>query len=382
MTRYRHQRYRLFWFRKLLILGCAAIIYWRVAISWSLLIQEEEENLSLAVAANNKEEQSHLPPAPVVSVMVVVVPQEPQDMAFQNSTTTVDKPQPQPQGKVQQSTTNIMEEDSDENDPPPLIETSRLESNSNSHGDETPKKSSKSTAQKSRASEHGMKEQETKNHRPLTFRNESTTTTTTTVATSIVKTPGKELGQEHDADEDSTMMANNNTISSDPSPMWWKQYVPALTRVWKPRKPMSWCIQETEYNPPCTWCDDSLHHTLPWKLGPKQEAVGMIYVKTYKTSSSTAEGISWNIAHHMGQRLYPTTTDIHTTENSSSSSTASNANAANTNFCTAHTRHEFADAKLHDRHATCPIRSFLKLLAKRRLTPTTIPPLSILSNKK
>jgi hypothetical protein len=24
------------------------------------------------------------------------------------------------------------------------------------------------------------------------------------------------------------MMANNNTISSDPSPKWWKQYVPAL----------------------------------------------------------------------------------------------------------------------------------------------------------
>jgi hypothetical protein len=345
-------RYRFFLFR-LLILVCAAIYGRSTISSWRLFNSQEEED-SLAA----KERKSHLPPLAKVEVLA---PKDVASFPLSETTTTIERrhatkksnhtiywnnkrrgttstpdenstvldKQQQQQGK-QSITTKVMTEDS-ENNPLPPIETSRLEAN-----EETPQKS---TAQKSRTSENGKKERESKNHRPLTFRNEESTvasiqtgkelatpnatlfqqanSTSANITKSQTKDarllPSPSASQNESAvlvgiqnatelDQELSAMAN----ISDPSSTWWKRYVPALTRIWKSRKPRSWCVRESNYNPPCTWCNGTLNHTLPWGLSDNQKAVGMIYVKTYKTSSSTAEGVSWNIAHHLGQRLYPT----------------------------------------------------------------------------
>lgn len=113
-----------------------------------------------------------------------------------------------------------------------------------------------------------------------------------------------------------------------PSPIWWERYVPKLARIWHSRSTESWC-SSLEPNPPT-----------PLLLGRDEVAEGMIYIKTYKASSSTCEGIAWSIAHHVGQRRHNDTT-----------------NTSVTPVCRAYTRHEFADNRMHARRH--PTRSLL-----------------------
>lgn len=58
-----------------------------------------------------------------------------------------------------------------------------------------------------------------------------------------------------------------------------------------------------------------------------EQAEGMVYIKMYKASSSTCEGIAWSIAHHVGQRQKQQENGV----------------------CKAYTRHEFADKRMHAR---------------------------------
>jgi hypothetical protein len=80
-----------------------------------------------------------------------------------------------------------------------------------------------------------------------------------------------------------------------PQTVWWSNYAETLSRVYQPRPNSTWCIPETT-------------PTHEWRLNEQNEAVGLIYIKTYKASSSTAEGVSLSIAHNVGKRL-PSTWD-------------------------------------------------------------------------
>lgn len=99
-----------------------------------------------------------------------------------------------------------------------------------------------------------------------------------------------------------------------PNPLWWKRKVPILTRTWTPRATSSWCTLEADPQTPIL-------------LERGEKAEGMVYIKTYKASSSTCEGIAWSIAHHVGQR------QTHKSDG----------------VCKAYTRHEFADKRMHAR---------------------------------
>jgi hypothetical protein len=88
-----------------------------------------------------------------------------------------------------------------------------------------------------------------------------------------------------------------------------------LARVWAPKN--------------SAWCRPEVTPTNSTTLSPGENAEGMIYVKSYKASSSTCEGIALNIAHHMARRKY----------------------GDSSQKCIAYTRHEFANKKRHARRA-------------------------------
>jgi hypothetical protein len=75
-----------------------------------------------------------------------------------------------------------------------------------------------------------------------------------------------------------------------PDAIWWKHQTERLSRIYKPRSNYSWCIPETTT-------------THDWQLNGKNEAEGLIYIKLYKASSSTCEGVSLSIAHNVARRL-------------------------------------------------------------------------------
>lgn len=127
--------------------------------------------------------------------------------------------------------------------------------------------------------------------------------------------------------------ADNKKGRKPPSPTWWKRYVPNLARAWQRRSIDSWC-GTLEPDPPT-----------PFLLRHEEVAEGMIYIKTYKASSSTCEGIAWSIAHHVGQRQRQRALPL------------SSANASMPFVCRAYTRHEFADNRMHARRH--PTRSLL-----------------------
>lgn len=126
------------------------------------------------------------------------------------------------------------------------------------------------------------------------------------------------------------LVSNNKEDKKErkpPSPTWWKRFVPSLANAWQPRSVDSWC-STLEQHPPT-----------PFLLGRGEVAEGMIYIKTYKASSSTCEGIAWSIAHHVGQRQ----------RNKLSASTTTTTSSVVTPVCKAYTRHEFADNRMHAR---------------------------------
>lgn len=76
---------------------------------------------------------------------------------------------------------------------------------------------------------------------------------------------------------------------------------------------------------------------------------GLLYVKSYKASSSTCQGVNAAIAHHVGRRiasaaLTETTTQIGTGEETTGKN---NVLDAATTKCLHYDRHEFADDKFH-----------------------------------
>jgi len=118
-------------------------------------------------------------------------------------------------------------------------------------------------------------------------------------------------------------------------PNWYRKHIPSLTRTWNTQSPERWCVREED--PPT-----------PWTLQRGDDtAQGLLYIKSYKTGSSTCEGIAWNIAHHVGKRLF---SGQHT--------------------CRAYSRHEFANLRHHARkdphHAL--LWSFVRHPAKRDLS--------------
>jgi hypothetical protein len=159
-------------------------------------------------------------------------------------------------------------------------------------------------------------------------------------------------------------------------PLWWKPYIHELARPWNHRSIRSWCRQDFHMFPPAP----------PFLLGHHKMAKGMIYIKLYKASSSTCEGVARSIAHHVGTRywqhqqeqlrqrqrergsssrtntthrtpfkinkalLYAIT--YHKTHHNSNNNTITHSNHhthAPTVMCRAWTRHEFADARMHAR---------------------------------
>jgi hypothetical protein len=142
---------------------------------------------------------------------------------------------------------------------------------------------------------------------------------------------------EHDSNSTVVPTRRNVTNPSSTSLIyWWKDYVDSLARVWLPRLSTSWCLPE-------------VNHPTNFSLAPEEEAEGMIYVKSYKASSSTCEGIALNIAHHVARRRY-----------------GDNLKPFWVNFtkpienhprsfpqpkCIAHTRHKFSDNVDHARRA-------------------------------
>jgi hypothetical protein len=142
------------------------------------------------------------------------------------------------------------------------------------------------------------------------------------------------------ADDPKNEQRNTTTNQKHPpSPTWWKRYVARLARVWTPRSVESWCMIEPD--PPT-----------PFLLYSKQVAEGMIYIKTYKASSSTCEGIAWSIAHHVGRRRQE-----QKAVSAGQPEKASDAAAAADAVCRAYTRHEFADNRMHARRD--PAKSLL-----------------------
>lgn len=137
-------------------------------------------------------------------------------------------------------------------------------------------------------------------------------------------------------------------------PFWWKHHIHELARPWKSRSMDSWCQELLPFPPP-----------LPLLLRPNEEATGLIYIKVYKASSSTMEGVARSIAHHVGTRLsrkrkqqlqlleaIPTNNTVNNIEGFVSSTRSSSQIT-----CRAWTRHEFADNRMHGRRH--PTRSLL-----------------------
>lgn len=87
--------------------------------------------------------------------------------------------------------------------------------------------------------------------------------------------------------------ASNRVIGKyniQPETIWWENQTEKLSRVYESKDNFSWCLPETS-------------PTHDWRLNDKNEAQGLIYIKLYKASSSTCEGVSLSIAHNVARRL-------------------------------------------------------------------------------
>ena len=195
-----------------------------------------------------------------------------------------------------------------------------------------------------------------------------------------------------------TTTATNLLEEDTIRPNWWRPYVQSLTRTWDYRPPQAWCKQETRAivvdtehgilrTPSVWWSIEQQQQQQqqqeqemetkeiigrrqqeqqPKREGPPK-VPGLIYVKSYKASSSTCESVALNIAYNVGRRMFGSgdggdghggggggddsrtsskdaTAGVKTVPSSSSSSTKS---PMNVSMCMAHTRHEFADQRQH-----------------------------------
>ena len=138
-------------------------------------------------------------------------------------------------------------------------------------------------------------------------------------------------------------------------PWWWKPYIEKLARPWTPRTIRSWCREDFHVFPP----------GLPFLLGYKKVAKGMIYIKVYKASSSTCEGIARSIAHHVGTRYWQkqqlsrqkkkkfqinkALMNAITYHNNTSNNHNHTTNSSTSITCRAWTRHEFANSRMQAR---------------------------------
>jgi hypothetical protein len=123
---------------------------------------------------------------------------------------------------------------------------------------------------------------------------------------------------------------------------WYKKYVNNMSRPFEPYQGSNnnnnnnnnstsyydWCIPETK--------------PTPIQLQSGQSAVGLLYIKSSKASSSTLEGVALSIAHNVARRQF---------HNSSRSNNSSNDPHHYPHVCTHYNRHEFADNRHHARRA-------------------------------
>jgi hypothetical protein len=96
---------------------------------------------------------------------------------------------------------------------------------------------------------------------------------------------------------------------------WWSNHVAEIARPFGTFQGLS------KYG----WCIPELHPTHNWRIGG-EKAVGLLYIKTYKASSSTLEGIAVNIAQHVAKRHF----------------------SSKRKPCVHYHRHEFADLAMHE----------------------------------
>ena len=89
---------------------------------------------------------------------------------------------------------------------------------------------------------------------------------------------------------------------------WWEPWVQNMTKPWKIDTNKDWCILEEPNNP------------TPWFLDNGKPAQGLIYIKLYKASSSTLEGITWSIATNVARRLHTTKPSNHNIRSSNMTS--------------------------------------------------------------
>ena len=120
---------------------------------------------------------------------------------------------------------------------------------------------------------------------------------------------------------------------SEGDSQWWRIYVDSMVRTWKPSSSYDWCIPEME--------------PTPIRLRSGEQALGLIYMKSYKASSSTLEGITLSIAHHVAKRRYGT----------------------NSTPCIHYHRHEFGNNRDHARRGQPSLLfSFVRDPARRDLS--------------
>ena len=131
----------------------------------------------------------------------------------------------------------------------------------------------------------------------------------------------EQISEENEEDEEfgnGGVYSNQTKPTRKRDPFWYKKYVANMTRVFQPwdgDSTYSWCIPEDPNNPS------------PPALHSGADAVGLIYIKSYKTASSTLEGICLSIAHNIARRHYNNSTTP----------------------CIHYNRHEFADKRHHQR---------------------------------
>ena len=147
-----------------------------------------------------------------------------------------------------------------------------------------------------------------------------------------------EDSEDEEYEENGVRTSNQSQPTRKRDSLWYKKYVANMTRVFEPwngDSTYSWCIPEDPNNPS------------PPSLHSGTDAVGLIYIKSYKTASSTLEGICLSIAHNIARRHF------------NSSQTP----------CIHYNRHEFADKRHHQRRGNPSILySFVRQPDKRDLS--------------
>jgi hypothetical protein len=110
---------------------------------------------------------------------------------------------------------------------------------------------------------------------------------------------------------------------------WWTPYTNSSSRVYSKwdKNPYEWCILQEERK--------------TTDLPPKGTKVnGILYVKSYKASSSTGTAVNNAIANHVAQRKQQQLLDL--------SPTMDKGNASSTMICRHYSEHPFGDAKSHN----------------------------------